>query len=111
MLSHTSARHIVGREALLDYAAEDFIHEVTRQKPWRRARYEALLESLEEHLSAAPAQPAPVSALDRAGADAWLETLPAEQRPLAEDALHDFADYLLAWNWVKAHPLRTAQPA
>lgn len=101
-----SAPPIVGREALLDYAVEDFINEVTRQKPWRRARYEALLESLADHLSAALTQPAPVSALNWARAHAWLQTLPAEQRPLAEDALRELSDYLVTWNWLKERPLK-----
>ena len=106
MLNHkSSAPHIVGREALLDYAAEDFIDEVTRQKPWRRARYEALLTSLSEHIGALLAQPAPVSTLNEPRAQAWLGTLPAEQRPLAEDALRDFSAYLVRWNWLKMDPL------
>ena len=112
MLSYTSsAPHIVGREALLNYAVEDFIHEVTRQKPWRRARYETLLKSLNEHLDTRLGQTAPVMALDAARAETWLLTLPAAQRPLAEDALNDFADYLVTWNWVKVHPLRRVQTA
>lgn len=108
MLSYRSAPPIVGREALLDYAVEDFISEITRQKPWRRARYETLLESLEEHVSAALTRPAPVSVLNQTGANTWLQTLPTEQRPLAEEVLRDFSNYLVAWNWLEVHPLERA---
>lgn len=45
-LPEVKAPWIVGREPLLEYAADEFLHEVTRQRPWFHARYEALLENL-----------------------------------------------------------------
>lgn len=97
---------VVGREALLGEAVDDFLHEMTRQKPWLRARYEALLGGLNAHVDAELERPAPLSALTRKRADAWLKSLPAEGRSLAESALGDFTDYLVKWGWLEAHPLR-----
>lgn len=95
---------VVGREALLEDAVDDFLHETTRQKPWLRARYELLLEELTAHLDAVLACPAPLTALSRRHADAWLRT--TAERALAERALGEFADYLVKWGWLDAHPLR-----
>lgn len=99
---------VVGREALLGDAIDDFLHEMTRQKPWLRARYEALLGGLNAQV-AAEERPAPLTALTRKRADAWVKTLSAAQRPLAERALGDFTDYLVKWGWLEAHPLRQPQ--
>ena len=110
-MPRASAPHIVGREALLDYALEDFMGEVTRQKPWRRARYETLLGSLSERIGAELDQPAPVTALNQTRAQAWLQTFPNEQRSVAEEALRDFANYLVSWGWLKEQPLRQPQTA
>lgn len=100
---------VVGREALLEEAVDDFLHEMTRQKPWLRARYEALLGGLNAHVDAELEHPAPLSALTRKRADAWIKTLSAEQRVTAEGALGDFAGYLVKWSWLEAHPLRQPQ--
>jgi hypothetical protein len=97
---------VVGREALLEEAVDDFLHEMTRQKPWLRARYEVLLGSLNVHVDAGLERPAPLTALTRKRADAWLTSLATEGRPLAESALSDFTDYLVKWGWLEAHPLR-----
>jgi len=100
---------VVGREALLGDAIDDFLHEMTRQKPWLRARYEALLEEFDTHIAAELERPVPLTALTRKRADAWAHTLPADERPLAERALADLTDYLVKWGWLEAHPLRQAQ--
>lgn len=97
---------VVGREALLEEAVDDFLHEMTRQKPWLRARYEALLNSLNAHVDAELDGPAPLTALTHKRADAWLKSLSAEPHSLAESALGDFTDYLVKWGWLEAHPLR-----
>lgn len=99
---------VVGRKALLEDAVDDFLHEMTRQKPWLRARYEALLGSLNAYVNVDVEleRPAPLTALTFKHADAWLKTLSAEQRPLAERALGDFTAYLVKWGWLEAHPLR-----
>lgn len=98
---------VVGREALLEEAVDDFLHEMTRQKPWLRARYEALLEGLTAHLSAE--RPAPLSALSREPIDAWLKVWLTDDRAFAERALGDFSDYLVKWGWLDTHPLRQPQ--
>ncbi len=98
---------IVGREALLTDAVDDFLHEMTRRKPWVRRRYEALLGELVEHLDAALERPAPLTALSYRHANAWLKT--TDDRALAERALADFTDYLVKWGWLGAHPLRQLQ--
>ena len=100
---------VVGREALLEEAVEDFLHEMTRQKPWLRARYEALLGALSAYVEAELERPAPLTALTRKRADIWVKTLPTEQRPLAESALDNFTDYLVKWGWLDTHPLRQSQ--
>ena len=98
---------IVGREALLTDAVDDFLHEMTRRKPWVRARYEALLGGLAAYLDAALERPAPLTALSYKHANAWLKT--TDDRALAERALIDFTDYLVKWGWLEAHPLRQLQ--
>ena len=100
---------VVGREALLEEAIEDFLHEMTRQKPWLRARYEALLGGLNVYMDAEFERPALLTALTRKQADAWLKSLSAKGRPLAESALADFSDYLVKWGWLEIHPLRQPQ--
>ncbi len=104
----TTSPWVVGREALLEYAVEDFLHHATRQQPWLRARYEALLGGLVEMLEEELGAPPPVSALTLSRVNRWLAGVGA-QRDLAERALGDFADYLVRWRWLTCHPLRTAQ--
>lgn len=105
----SSKPHVVGREALLGDALDDFLHEMTRQKPWLRARYAALLEGFNASLDAELERPAPLTALTSVRADVWKSGLFLEQRVLAEKALGDFADYLVKWGWLEAHPLRQPQ--
>ena len=80
---------------------------MTRQKPWRRARYEALLGDFNVYLDATLERPAPLTALSYRHANAWLKT--TDDRALAERALSDFSDYLVRWGWLEAHPLRQLQ--
>ena len=96
----------VDHEALLGEAVDDFLYE-TRQKPWLRARYKALLEELTAHLSTTLERPAPLSALSRASADAWLKT--TAERAFAERAVGALSDYLVKRGWLDTHPLRQAQ--
>jgi hypothetical protein len=102
----SAAPWVVGREALLEYAIDDFLRTMTRQKPWLRARYEALLEDLNTFLDTELDRPTPLTALTRKRVEDWVKSLSAEQRPLAESALSDFSDYLVKWGWLEAHPLR-----
>ena len=98
---------IVGREALLGDAVDDFLHETTRQKPWLRARFEAQLKGLNAYLDSVLDGPAPLKALSKRRADAWLRGLNERttERALAERALAEFADYLVKWGWLPSHPL------
>ena len=99
---------VVGREALFEDAVDDFLHETTRQKPWLRARFEAQLEDLNTYLDSVLDGPAPLKALSRGRADAWLrgsEGRTQGERALAERALAEFADYLVKWGWLPSHPL------
>ncbi len=105
----SSAPWVVGREALLEYAVEEFLHEMTRQKPWLRARYEAFLGDFSAKLEAKLGYPAPLAALTHKRAHLWLRAQAKGQRPLAEGALNGFADYLVKWGWLEAHPLRQPQ--
>ncbi|WP_235514532.1 hypothetical protein [Deinococcus sp. Leaf326] len=89
---------IVGRTALLEHAADDFLSETARQKPWRRARYEDLLDSLDSFLGA----PAPLLAYTRATGEAWRRTLNAGDQADADELLLDFRAYLRDWGWLDA---------
>ncbi|WP_051935405.1 hypothetical protein [Deinococcus sp. YIM 77859] len=89
---------IVGRPVLLEYAAIEFLHEVTRQKPWRRARYEALLMALDEFLGA----PAPLAAYTSRAARAWQRQLPPPAQEDAAELLSDFETYLSDWGWLES---------
>lgn len=93
---------IVGRPVLLEHAAEDFLSEVTRQTPWRRARYEELLGSLDAFLGA----PAPLLAYTRLTGEQWCRSLPSPDREEAADLLTEFRAYLREWGWLEhLHPV------
>jgi len=101
-LPPVKAPWIVGRPALLAHAAADYLNELARQRPWTRARAEELLESLEGHLG----EPAPLLAYPRLTGEAWLRTLPGEERPEAAELLGDFRAYLRDWGWLdQARPV------
>ncbi len=103
----TTSPWVVGREALLEEAVDDFLHETTRRQPWLRARFEGLLGELVAAIETELGQPAPVTALNRERGSRWLVALGAE-RALGERALETFADYLVKWRWTETHPLRPA---
>ncbi|MGX9688250.1 hypothetical protein ACTQ9L_14035 [Deinococcus wulumuqiensis] len=86
---------IVGRTTLLEHAAEDFLNELTRQQPWRKARAEELIEDLDTFLGGA----APLSALTEDRTAAWQASLPPEQQAEARALLTDLHTYLRDWNW------------
>ena len=94
----SKAPWIVGRPVLLEHAVGDFLNEVTRQTPWRRARYEALLEGLDEYLGS----PAPLLAYTRLTGEAWLRSLPAGDQADAAELLTEFRAYLRDWGWLDA---------
>ena len=103
----TASPWVVGREALLEEALDDFLHETTRRQPWLRVRFERLLRGLVEAVETELGEPAPVSALTRERGGLWLLALGPE-RMLGERALETFADYLVKWRWTEAHPLRSS---
>jgi len=96
LLPQPKAPWIVGRPVLLEHAADDFLNEVTRQTPWRRARYEALLEAFGDFLGS----PAPLLAYTRLTGKAWLLTLPLGERAVAAELLTEFRAYLREWGWL-----------
>ena len=95
-LPPVKAPWIVGRPALLEHAAADYLNELARQRPWTRARAEELLERLDTHLG----EPAPLLAYTRLTGEAWLRTLPEHDRTEAADLLSDFRAYLRDWGWL-----------
>ena len=103
---------IVSREVLLEDAIEDFLGEVTRQHPWHQDEYEALFESLGEHLEghagkavldkAAPHRPVRTllfTDYSNPEARAWLETLEPSESTLAVQMLEEFEHYLESFGW------------
>lgn len=96
---------IVGRRVLLSHAADEFLSEVTRQTPWRRARWEELLEALDAFLG----EPAPLLAYTRATGVAWLSALHEDEREDAQEMLGEFRAYLRDWGWLdSARPVNVA---
>lgn len=89
------AAPIVGRPALLDQAAADFLSEVARQQPWKRSRSEELLESLDGFLGS----PALLASYTPQAAAAWRQTLPPTEQEAAGRLLTDFDLYLQEWGW------------
>ncbi|GHG01609.1 hypothetical protein GCM10017783_12310 [Deinococcus piscis] len=90
------AEHIVQGEPLMIHALEDFVGELTRQRPWLKARYEEALEAVDDLLSADT--PATLSAYLSTDPAALLAALPGQE--LLAEALGAFNDYLREWHWV-----------
>ena len=72
------------------------------------SRYEALLSELHRYLEAELGRRVRLNEVKQLQVNAWLETLPEEQRTLAEKAVRDFEAYLVAWGWVEQSPLQAA---
>ena len=96
LVTAPKAPWIVGRTILLEDAATEFLNEITRQRPWRRARFEELLDSLDEYLGS----PAPLLAYTRLTGESWLRSLPADDREDAAELLTEFRAYLRDWGWL-----------
>lgn len=104
-LPPVKAPWIVGRTLLLSHAADEFLNEVTRQTPWKRARWEELLEALDAFLG----EPAPLLAYTRATGAAWLRALHEDEREDAQALLGEFRAYLREWGWLdSARPVNVA---
>jgi DNA-binding transcriptional MocR family regulator len=113
MQTHTriytsQAPHVVGQEALLEFAIDDFLRRTTRLKPWRKARYEALLENLDDYLEDLLKRPTPLNAFVTPLTDNWLEQVPNEQHLFARELLEEFETYLVEWAWLEALPTRVS---
>ena len=92
----SSAPWIVGRPARFSDAAEDFVNELTRQQPWRKARCEAWLEAV----SGALGDPVLSAAFPNAEVNAWLATLSGPEQSEARVVLAEFKAYLREWGWL-----------
>jgi hypothetical protein len=111
MQTHTriytsAAPHVVGQETLLEYAVDDFIRRTTRLKPWRKARYEALLTELDSYLQDLLKRPTPLNAFVTPLTDNWLKQLTLEQQNFARELLEEFETYLVEWCWLEAVPVK-----
>jgi hypothetical protein len=100
----SNAPWIVGRPTLLEYALEDFLGELGRQRPWTRSRVGELLGGLEVWLEARLGRPARLEEVSAEGLTIWLETLPTEDRADTRDALQGFGEYLTGWGWLEVSP-------
>lgn len=96
-LPAVNAPWIVGRETLLEYAADEFLNETARQRPWRRARYETLMRAFIVALD--PAGLARLRDVTAVAQAAWLATLDAERRCMAADMLAEFREYVADFGW------------
>jgi hypothetical protein len=106
MQTHTKiytsqAPHVVGQEALLEHAVDDFLRRTTRLKPWRKARYEALLEDLDGYLQELLKRPTPLNAFVTPLTENWLKQVAIEQQELARELLGEFETYLVEWRWLE----------
>jgi hypothetical protein len=100
----SNAPWIVNRPVLLEYALEDFLSELGRQRPWTRSHTAVLLEGFAVWLEARLGQPATLGQVSTSQVTDWLATLPSEHRSDARDALTGFAAYLTGWGWIENCP-------
>jgi hypothetical protein len=97
----SQAPHVIGQEPLLEHAIDDFLRRTTRLKPWRKARYESLLEELDNYLQGLLKRPTPINAFVTPLTENWLKQLTIEQQGLAREVLLEFETYLLEWAWLE----------
>ena len=96
---HSNAPWVVGGPTLLEHALEDFDAEVTRQTPWLRARYAAVLEQLQHDLDLEFGQ-TPLALVTNERLGVWLETV--DEREFAASVIQDLQTYLIEFAWVDA---------
>ncbi|MDV6376047.1 hypothetical protein [Deinococcus arenicola] len=99
-LPRSSAPWIVERPARFSDAAEDFLNELTRQQPWRKARCEEWLEALSDALG----DPILGAAFPEDQAHAWLCTLPDAEELEGRALVGEFDSYLREWGWLTPRP-------
>lgn len=97
----SQAPHVIGQEPLLEFAIDDFLRRTTRLKPWRKARYEDLLEHLDNYLQDMLKRPTPLSAFVSPLTENWLKQLTVEQQAFARELLKEFETYLVEWAWLE----------
>jgi hypothetical protein len=97
----SQAPHVIGQEVLLEYAIDDFLRRTTRLKPWRKARYENLLENLDSYLQNLLKRPTPLNAFATPLTENWLKQLTVEQQTTARELLGEFETYLVEWAWLE----------
>ena len=98
---YSQAPWVVGRPTLLEHALDDFDGEVTRQRPWLRARFEAVLERLQADLDLEHDGATPLAAVTPARLDAWLAAQPEAERDFDRAVLEALAAYLVGFGWVE----------
>jgi hypothetical protein len=98
----SNAPWIVGRPALFEYALEDFLGELGRQRPWTRTHVQQSLEGLEAWLEGQQNSPVTLEQVSFELINSWTKTLPVKDRPNAQEALEMFAEYLVSWGWLES---------
>jgi cellulase/cellobiase CelA1 len=96
---HSNAPWVVGGPTLLEHALEEFDSEITRQTPWLRAQYAAVLERLQHDLDLQYGQ-TPLTVVTNERLGVWLGTLPAVERGFAVGVIRDLQTYLIEFAWV-----------
>lgn len=98
----SNAPWIIGRPALFEYALEDFLGELGRQRPWTRARFQELLEDFNLWLDSQLNFPVSLEQVSIELVQGWFETLAIHNRSDARQALEMFAEYLVSWGWLES---------
>lgn len=95
MLNSSIAPWVVGREALLEYAIDDYLRELGRARPWLGKTHEEVLICLNAHLDEKHGL-TPLRVLQSEEVNLWLQA----QEPEAQQVLQDFKAYVTEWNWL-----------
>lgn len=99
---YSNAPWIVGRPALFEYALEDFLGELGRQRPWTRNHVQQSLEALNAWLEAQQNSVVLLGQINPKLVRLWLENLAVQDRADAGTALELFAEYLVGWGWLES---------
>lgn len=95
MLNSSIAPWVVGREALLEYAIDDYLRELGRARPWLGKTHEEVLNRLNAHFDAKHGL-TPLRVLQSEEVNLWVQA----QDPEAQQVLQDFKAYVTEWNWL-----------
>jgi hypothetical protein len=105
---HSNAPWVVGGTTLLEHALEEFDSEITRQTPWLRSRYAAVLERLQNDLDLEFGQ-TPLAVVTRECLAAWLERVDANECEFAARVVRDLQTYLITFAWVDSRRAHSAE--